>query len=246
VRTAGVGCPSDGSCLTCDARGYYWAYHRARRVPGATLLGSAPGQPGPGGDVGAGSGARVQPRPATRSNPCSRPHPATAPPSGGAPGRSPASRQLPVGRRIARCSVEAGTGPAASGDPMTTTSVAEPATTTSLSAAAGGTTTSFAAGARPTQERDRLQAAPSRPDDSSCAGQSPRWRFWSSGASPPSWCGAGATTPCQTSESRSRAQRPANNRIRGPGSGAFNASVHSLMRSSSSGVAVRSTRGLLG
>lgn len=25
----GVGCPSDGSCLTCDARGYYWAYHRA-------------------------------------------------------------------------------------------------------------------------------------------------------------------------------------------------------------------------
>lgn len=26
---AGVGCPSDGSCLTCDARGYYWAYYRA-------------------------------------------------------------------------------------------------------------------------------------------------------------------------------------------------------------------------
>ncbi|MCB1017381.1 MAG: hypothetical protein KDB10_20005, partial [Acidimicrobiales bacterium] len=26
---AGVGCPSDGSCLTCDPRGYYWAYHRA-------------------------------------------------------------------------------------------------------------------------------------------------------------------------------------------------------------------------
>lgn len=25
----GVGCPSDGSCLTCDPRGYYWAYHRA-------------------------------------------------------------------------------------------------------------------------------------------------------------------------------------------------------------------------
>ncbi len=25
----GVGCPSDDSCLTCDPRGYYWAYWRA-------------------------------------------------------------------------------------------------------------------------------------------------------------------------------------------------------------------------
>lgn len=31
----GVGCPSDGSCLTCDARGYYWAYHRAPAGSGA-------------------------------------------------------------------------------------------------------------------------------------------------------------------------------------------------------------------
>lgn len=31
----GVGCPSDDSCLTCDARGYYWAYWRAPGGAGA-------------------------------------------------------------------------------------------------------------------------------------------------------------------------------------------------------------------
>ena len=169
---AGVGCPSDGSCLTCDARGYYWAYHRAPAGSG----GYAYSRVGAGatrvhdGDVegwkwGTGSAPAYHsfesvfpPAPVT-----------TAPPSGGAPGGgSPGVTTAPgPGAGSPDAGVEAGTGPAASGDPMTTTSVAEPATTTSLSAAAGGTTTSLAAGDAADADEIAFQAAQSsRPDDS--------------------------------------------------------------------------------
>ncbi|MBL8775548.1 MAG: hypothetical protein JNK12_06450 [Acidimicrobiales bacterium] len=171
---AGVGCPSDGSCLTCDARGYYWAYHRAPAGTG----GYAYSRVGAGatrvhdGDVegwkwGTGSAPAYHsfdsvfpPAPVT-----------TAPPAGGTPGGGgPGVTTAPGpggGSPDAGAAPGTGTDSAGAGEPATTTSVADPATTTSVAAAAGATTTSVAAADTADADEIAFQAAQSsRPDES--------------------------------------------------------------------------------
>lgn len=170
---AGVGCPSDGSCLTCDARGYYWAYHRAPAGSGAytySRVGAGATQVHDGDVEGWkwGTGAA----PAYHSvDEVFPPAPVTtAPPSGGgtgngngssgspAPGTGPA---VPDGGEST-----AGPGAPATGQPDTTTSVVEPSTTTSVVEAGGATTTSVVSADTDDADEIAFQAAQSsRPDD---------------------------------------------------------------------------------
>lgn len=163
---AGVGCPSDGSCLTCDARGYYWAYHRAPAGTG----GYAYSRVGAGairvhdGDVEGwkwGTGGA----PAYHSfESVFPPDPVTtAPPSGGAPGVTTAPGS---GAGSPDAGGAGSPGTSGTGNPMTTTSVADPATATSVAEAAGATTTSVAAADTADADEIAFQSAQSsRPDD---------------------------------------------------------------------------------
>lgn len=168
----GVGCPSDGSCLTCDARGYYWAYHRApagsgaysysRVGAGATVVHD--------GDVEGwkwGTGAA----PAYHSvDEVFPPAPVTtAPPSGGGTGGGNGSGGAPApgpGPAAPGGQGPAGTGTPEAGEPDTTTSVVDPATTTSVAEAAGATTTSAPGAGTDDADEIAFQAAQSsRPDE---------------------------------------------------------------------------------
>ena len=167
---AGVGCPSDGSCLTCDARGYYWAYHRAPAGSG----GYAYSRVGAGatrvhdGDVegwkwGTGSA------PAYHSfESVFPPAPVTAAPPAGTPGGGgPGVTTAPgPGGGSPDAGAVPGTGSVGTDDPVTTTSVADPATTTSVAAAGGATSTSEAAADTADADEIAFQAAQSsRPDE---------------------------------------------------------------------------------
>lgn len=144
----GVGCPSDDSCLTCDPRGYYWAYWRA---PSGSS-GYAYSRVGAGstrvhdGDVEAwrwGTGSA----PAYRSfasvyPPAPTPPPATvAPPPGngggtGTGGTPTAGGGTPApGATTGTSAPEAGTATTAVAATGATTSTVAPTTT---SVAAGG------------------------------------------------------------------------------------------------------------
>ncbi len=172
---AGVGCPSDGSCLTCDARGYYWAYHRAAAGSGGFTYSRV----GAGatrvhdGDVEGwkwGTGAAppyhsfasvFPPAPVT-----------TAPPAGGdsggaGPGGGAGDGSSPEVSAPGSPVTTPAPGTPTAGDPVTATSVAGDQTgTTAVAEGGGATTTSNLAADTDGADEIAFQAAqPTSPDE---------------------------------------------------------------------------------
>ncbi len=171
---AGVGCPSDGSCLTCDARGYYWAYHRApagsggftysRVGAGATRVhdGDVEGWKwGTGAAPPYHSFASVfPPAPVT-----------TAPPAGGdsggsGPGGGAGDGSSPEVTTPGSPVTTPAPGAPTAGDPVTATSVAGDQTgTTAVAEGGGATTTSNLAADTDGADEIAFQAAQSTSPD---------------------------------------------------------------------------------
>ncbi len=178
----GVGCPSDGSCLTCDPRGYYWAYHRApagssaftysRVGAGATRVHD--------GDVEGWKWGTGSPPP-FHSFASVFPAPTTPPTSSGgtggtgnggtgddatpAPG-APGAPGVAAGTPSTGASATGGAGGPASTVPGATTSVAPTATTSTTDGAGEERTTSERTDGSSADEVAFQAAQSSRPADS--------------------------------------------------------------------------------